>query len=103
MRNALFVGLAEKLYGFAQEQGPTPGPAGAGKRRAPMGWRGQRSGELRPECPIRLRRTGREVERVRAIDIHPTVMHILGLEPGRPVDGRVERSLLRAAESPPER
>ena len=46
---------------------------------------------------------GREVERVRAIDIHPTVMHILGLEPGRPVDGRVERSLLRAAESPAER
>jgi predicted AlkP superfamily pyrophosphatase or phosphodiesterase len=45
----------------------------------------------------------REVERVRAIDIHPTVMHILGLEPGLPVDGRVERSLLRAAESPPER
>jgi hypothetical protein len=42
--------------------------------------------------------TGREVERVRAIDIHPTVMHILGLEPGRPVDGRVEQGLLREAE-----
>ena len=30
-----------------------------------------------------------------ASDIHPTVMHILGLEPGRPVDGRVEHRLLR--------
>jgi alkaline phosphatase D len=38
---------------------------------------------------------GRNVERVRAIDIHPTVMHVLGLEPGRPVDGTVQRALLR--------
>lgn len=38
---------------------------------------------------------GRELDRVRAIDIHPTVMHVLGLEPGRPVDGRVEERLLR--------
>jgi predicted AlkP superfamily pyrophosphatase or phosphodiesterase len=38
---------------------------------------------------------GRELERVRAIDIHPTVMHILGLRPGRPIDGRVESGLLR--------
>ena len=38
---------------------------------------------------------GREVERVRAIDIHPTVMQVLGLEPGIPVDGVVEAQLLR--------
>jgi alkaline phosphatase D len=38
---------------------------------------------------------GREVERVRAIDIHPTVMHLLGLESGRPVDGVVAQALLR--------
>ena len=38
---------------------------------------------------------GREVDRVRAIDIHPTVMHVLGLEPGRSVDGKVETRLLR--------
>ena len=37
---------------------------------------------------------GREVARVRAIDIHPTVAHLLGMEPGRPVDGRVESALL---------
>ncbi len=37
---------------------------------------------------------GREVERVRAIDIHPTVMRVLGLEPGNPVDGKVESALL---------
>ncbi len=38
---------------------------------------------------------GRRIERVRAIDIHPTVMHVLGLEPGRPVDGAVADALLR--------
>jgi alkaline phosphatase D len=38
---------------------------------------------------------GRRVERVRAIDIHPTVMHLLDLEPGRPVDGVVAEALLR--------
>jgi predicted AlkP superfamily pyrophosphatase or phosphodiesterase len=38
---------------------------------------------------------GREVKRARAIDIHPTVMSLLGLEPGRPVDGKVEAQLLR--------
>ena len=38
---------------------------------------------------------GREVERVRAIDIHPTAMRILGIEPGRPVDGKVATQLLR--------
>ena len=36
-----------------------------------------------------------EVERVRAIDIHPTLMHVLGLEAGRSADGKVENALLR--------
>jgi hypothetical protein len=36
-----------------------------------------------------------EVERVRAIDLHPTILHVLGLEAGYPVDGRVEDRLLR--------
>ncbi len=38
---------------------------------------------------------GREVKSVRAIDIHPTVMRVLGLEPGQPVDGEVAVPLLR--------
>jgi arylsulfatase A-like enzyme len=42
---------------------------------------------------------GREVERVRAIDVHPTVSHLLGIETGRPVDGEVARALL-AGEGP---
>ncbi|MGE4609196.1 MAG: nucleotide pyrophosphatase/phosphodiesterase family protein [Myxococcota bacterium] len=37
---------------------------------------------------------GREVESVRAIDIHPTVLHVLGIEPGQPVDGVVATQLL---------
>jgi alkaline phosphatase D len=37
---------------------------------------------------------GRELPRVDAIDIHPTVTRLLGIEPGRPVDGRVVRALL---------
>jgi alkaline phosphatase D len=38
---------------------------------------------------------GREVDRVRAIDLHPTIMHVLGIEPGKDVDGSVELRLLR--------
>ncbi len=37
---------------------------------------------------------GRELDRVRNVDVHPTVTHLLGIEPGRPVDGVVERGLL---------
>ena len=40
--------------------------------------------------------SGRGVDRVRAIDIHPTVLAVLGLEPGSPVDGVVDKRLLRA-------
>jgi predicted AlkP superfamily pyrophosphatase or phosphodiesterase len=43
---------------------------------------------------------GHKVEKVRAVDVHPTVAHLLGIEPGRPVDGQVERALL-AEESTP--
>ncbi len=38
---------------------------------------------------------GREVERVRAIDLHPTVFELLGVETSHPVDGEVARTLLR--------
>jgi len=31
---------------------------------------------------------GREIKRLDMIDIHPTVMALLGLQPGRPVDGK---------------
>ena len=37
---------------------------------------------------------GQEVESVRAIDIHPTVMQLLGAKPGEPVDGSVASGLL---------
>jgi hypothetical protein len=37
---------------------------------------------------------GREVPSVRAVDLHPTVMQLLSIEPGRPVDGKVARELL---------
>ena len=37
---------------------------------------------------------GHEVETVRAIDIHPTVMRLLGISQGNPVDGRVADGLL---------
>ena len=40
--------------------------------------------------------SGRGVDRVRAIDIHPTVLAVLGLESGNPVDGVVDERLLRA-------
>jgi arylsulfatase A-like enzyme len=41
---------------------------------------------------------GREVASVRAIDVHPTVAHWLGIEPGRPVDGEIARALLAPGE-----
>ena len=37
-----------------------------------------------------------EVERIDAIDIHPTVTHLLGIQPGNPVDGRVASEFLSA-------
>jgi len=37
---------------------------------------------------------GTEVDRVRNIDVHPTVTRLLGIEPGRPIDGAVEPELL---------
>ena len=42
---------------------------------------------------------GRDVAKVRAIDIHPTVAHLVGMEPGRGVDGNIERALLAAEDS----
>lgn len=37
---------------------------------------------------------GRQLPSLRAVDLHPTVMKLLLLEPGRPVDGKVARELL---------
>ena len=37
---------------------------------------------------------GRDVAKARAIDIHPTVAHLVGMEPGRPIDGRIEAAFL---------
>jgi predicted AlkP superfamily pyrophosphatase or phosphodiesterase len=32
---------------------------------------------------------GKEIPQLDIIDVHPTVMHLLGLQPGKPVDGKV--------------
>lgn len=32
---------------------------------------------------------GKEIVQLDIIDVHPTVMHLLGLQPGKPVDGKV--------------
>lgn len=37
---------------------------------------------------------GKEVTRIENIDVHPTVMHLLGLQPGSPVDGKVATDVL---------
>jgi predicted AlkP superfamily pyrophosphatase or phosphodiesterase len=39
---------------------------------------------------------GKEVERIDMIDVHPTVMSLLGLQPGNPVDGKVATEVLSA-------
>ena len=37
---------------------------------------------------------GKEIDRLDMVDIHPTVMDLLGLQPGRPVDGKVVTGML---------
>ena len=39
---------------------------------------------------------GKEMARVEMIDVHPTVMSLLGSQPGNPVDGKVATDLLSA-------
>jgi len=39
---------------------------------------------------------GQEIARVDMIDVHPTVLSLLGLEPGAPVDGKVASEVLSA-------
>ena len=39
---------------------------------------------------------GKEIQQLDIIDVHPTVMHLLGLEPGKPVDGKVVTDALAA-------
>ena len=43
---------------------------------------------------------GKEIQQLDIIDVHPTVMHLLGIEPGKPVDGKVVTDAL-AAVAPP--
>jgi alkaline phosphatase D len=43
---------------------------------------------------------GRALAKVRAVDVHPTVAHLLGIEPGRPVDGEIESALLAEEATP---
>ena len=43
---------------------------------------------------------GGKVDKVRAVDVHPTVARLLGIQPGEPVDGQVERGLLAKEETP---
>jgi alkaline phosphatase D len=42
---------------------------------------------------------GKEIPQLDIIDVHPTVMHLLGLEPGKPVDGKVVTDALVEAAS----
>jgi predicted AlkP superfamily pyrophosphatase or phosphodiesterase len=37
---------------------------------------------------------GKEIPQLDIIDVHPTAMHLLGLEPGKPVDGKVATEML---------
>ena len=46
-------------------------------------------------------RTGRELGRIDAVDIHPTVTHLLGIAPGEPVDGEVVRELVADPDAAP--
>ncbi|NOT41715.1 MAG: alkaline phosphatase family protein [Alphaproteobacteria bacterium] len=43
---------------------------------------------------------GKEIARVENIDVHPTVMHLLGLQPGNPVDGKVAADVLAVPPAP---
>lgn len=43
---------------------------------------------------------GRTLPSLRVIDVHPTVMHLLSLRPGRQADGRIARALLDESPDP---
>ena len=38
---------------------------------------------------------GKEIPQVEMIDVHPTAMALLGLQPGNPVDGKVAADVLQ--------
>lgn len=40
---------------------------------------------------------GKEIAQLDIIDVHPTAMHLLGLQPGQPVDGKVAVEVLATA------
>ena len=37
---------------------------------------------------------GHEIKRLDIVDVHPTVMSLLGLQPGQPVDGKIVSEML---------
>jgi hypothetical protein len=39
---------------------------------------------------------GKEIAQLDIIDVHPTVMSLLGLQPGNPVDGKVVSEIFAA-------
>jgi hypothetical protein len=61
-RNRLFVGLAEKLYSFATRLPPERPTARPSAHRGQVsGWPGQGTGQIRPDCLIRLHSDGRKL------------------------------------------
>ena len=43
---------------------------------------------------------GKEISSLDIIDVHPTAMSLLGLQPGKPVDGRVVTEMLDSTPAP---
>jgi hypothetical protein len=37
---------------------------------------------------------GHEIKQLDIVDVHPTVMSLLGLQPGQPVDGKIVSEML---------
>jgi hypothetical protein len=47
-------------------------------------------------------RQGVRIEQMRTVDVHPTLAHLIGVEPGSPLDGRAHRELARTAQAAPD-
>jgi hypothetical protein len=105
-RDALFVGLAEKLHTYAQSLESSPTGAHAPRQPVPRPFKGRPgSGQPRPECSIRLAWDGRSLERSFLPPGHldwlspalaaPDALDQLALwQPGLPFDGDLLFELL---------
>jgi hypothetical protein len=105
-RNALFVGLAEKLYAFAETLKPASASGSPASHRMSLASpRGIGSGAVRPDCLIRLHRDGAGVGRSFLLPGHqrwlspelqaPDALDALALwQPGLPFDGDLLFELL---------